>query len=303
MNRRTRTLVVVGVAVLLASVASYGVFRAIQQIPVREIPIVERQQVVAKDNIPVGVLLTAEQVKLTPWPADSPLIGGFTTLEEVVGRGVTAGFVVGEPILETKLAARDSGGGLPPLIPQGMRAMSVRVNEIIGVAGYTVAGTRVDVLVTTTSGQDPFARTVLSNIQVLAANTKYQQDTERDKPIQASVVTLLLTPPDAEKLTLATNQGAITLALRNPLDVVPTETNGIRMSGLLAGPGAPPVRVTTGGRTRVVAPPPPPPPPAPYSIEMINGATRSQQILKKVDRGGGQGDKDKDQDQRDQKDR
>lgn len=288
MNRRTRTLVVIGVAVLLASLASYGVYRAVQRIPVREVTVVERQQVVAKEAIPVGVLITKEQVKLTPWPAGAPVIGGFTTIEEVVGRGVTGGFVANEPILETKLAARESGGGLPPLIPQGMRAISVRVNDIIGVAGYTVPGTRVDVVVTTNrAGNEPISRTVLSNIQVLAAGTKYEEDLARKQPVKTNVVTLLLTPPDAERLTLATDQGTITLALRNPLDTVPTDTAGIRMSGLLASPGAPPVKVTVGNRTRIVTPPPPPPPPKPYTVEMISGAKRSEQIIKQDKKDGG----------------
>jgi pilus assembly protein CpaB len=279
MNRRTRTLVVIGVAVLLASLASYGVYRAVQRIPVREVTVVERQQVVAKEHIPVGVLVTKEQVKLVPWPASAPVMGGFTSIEEVVGRGVTAPFVENEAIIEPKLAARDSGGGLPPRIPEGMRAMSVRVNEIIGVAGYTTPGTRVDVVVTTTRSNEPISKTVLSNIQVLAAGTKYEEDLARKEPIRTTVVTLLLTPQDAERLTLATNQGSIALALRNPLDTVPTDTNGVRMAGLLANTNAPPVRVVTGNRTRIVTPDPPAPP-KPYTVEMIEGTSRKQEILK-----------------------
>lgn len=281
MNRRTRTLIVVGVAVALASLASYFVYKAILRIPVREVTVVERQQVVAKERIEVGMLVTKEQVKLKPWPADSEIIGGFASIDEVVGRGVTGSFVAEEPIIEGKLAAKESGGGLPPLIPQGMRAMSVRVNEISSVAGYTTQGTRVDVVVTTSAGNEPFSRTVLSNVQVLAANTKYEEDLARKEAVKIAVVTLLLTPPDAERLALATSNGSITLALRNPLDVVPTETTGVRMNNLLGSPNAPPVRTNVGGRVRVVAPPPPPPPPKPYTVEMIEGNKRSEQPVKK----------------------
>jgi pilus assembly protein CpaB len=286
--------VVIGVAVALASLASYAVWLAVQRIPVREVTVVERQQVVAKEPIPVGVLISKEQLTLMAWPAAAPVPGGFTTIEEVIGRGVVGGFVANEPIIETKLAPRESGGGLPPQIPPGMRAMSVRVNEIIGVAGYTVRGTRVDVVLMTKVNNEPISRTVLSNVEVLAAGTRYEEDLARKEPIKTTVVTLLLTPPDAERLALATGNGAITLALRNPLDTHPTETNGIRMGGLLAGPNAPPIRVSNPGRVpRVVTPPPPPPPPRPHTIEMIAGPKRTTIEIKKDDKSGGGSDENK----------
>src|SRR5688500_12925384 len=126
MNRRNRTLIVVGLAVLLATLASYGVYRAIQQIPVQEVEIATNFAVVAKEVLPVGTLIQAHQVKVVAWPAATPLTGGFATVEEVAGRGLIGSVVQNEPITESKLAPREAGGGLPPSIPQGMRAMSVK---------------------------------------------------------------------------------------------------------------------------------------------------------------------------------
>ena len=168
MNRRNRTLVVVGLAIVLASLASWGVIRAIQQIPVREVTIVEKQTVVASGTVPVGVLLTDKHLKLIPWPANAPVPGGFEKIEDAVGRGVTSQLVENEPVTESKLAPKDSGGGLPPNIPAGMRAMALRVNDVIGVAGFVLQGTHVDVIVTVrANNNDNVARIVANNLQMV----------------------------------------------------------------------------------------------------------------------------------------
>jgi pilus assembly protein CpaB len=283
MNRRNRTLVVVGLAVVLASIASWGVYRAIQQIPVREVTIVERQMVVAAGFVPVGVLLTDKHMKLIPWPANAPVPGGFEKVEDAVGRGVTSQLVENEPVTESKLAPKDSGGGLPPNIPSGMRAMSVRVNDVIGVSGFALQGTHVDVIVTVrTANNDTVSRLAVNNLLVLASGPAYDPAAARSgeaKP--TNVVTLAVTPEDAEKLALATSQGSIVLVLRNPLDTVPVETKGVRMNALLAEPAPPPVRqVRSGQPPRMVAPPPVTPEPKPYTIETIKGATRAQVVIK-----------------------
>src|SRR4029079_641200 len=170
-----------------------------------------------------------------------------------------------EPLTEAKLAPIGSGAGLPPTITEGMRAISVRVNEVIGVAGFVIPGTRVDVLVTLKTpekGNASETRVVLSNVQVLTAGTRYDQERapKEGKPIPTTVVTLLLTPEDAEKITLASEEGRIMLALRNPLDTAPTKTEGTRMSALMGNPSPPPVKVEHGGRTFAKAVPPPAPP-------------------------------------------
>jgi pilus assembly protein CpaB len=286
MNRRTRTLVVVSVAVLLASAASFGVYRAISMIPVREVPIATRYAVVAKVPVKVGTLLTVDHVRLTAWPAESPVKGGFESVEPVVGRGVTSELIENEPVTEGKLASREAGGGLPPRIPAGMRAMSVRVNDVIGVAGFAVPGTRVDVVVTLRDGQQQgLSRTVLSNIQVLASGPNTDLEKARAGEAMATpVITLLVTPENAERLALAQSQGTIVLALRNPLDADTTQTAGVRMSALVGAPDPKPVQRLVGGKPRMVTPqgpPPPPGPPPPYTVEMVRGATRTEVIIKK----------------------
>jgi pilus assembly protein CpaB len=279
MNRRNRTLIVLGVAVTLAALASFGVYRAIRNIPVREVQIATSYAVVAKDAIPVGVLLTKEQVKVVAWPQDSPVPGGFTKVDDVVGRGVVSALVPNEPLTENKLAPREAGGGLPPTIPQGMRAMSVRVNDVIGVAGFTVPGTRVDVVVTVHDKDTTTSRIVLDNIQVLTAGTRYDQQKSKDgEPIATNVVTLLVTPHDAERLTLAQQEGQIVLALRNPMDVNAADTTGVHLASLLGAPEAPPVKQIVKGQPRMVAPPPPPAP-RPYTVNAIRGGKSSEEVV------------------------
>ena len=279
MNRQTRALVVVVLAIVLASVASYGVYRAIQQMPVREVQVATTHAVVARESLGVGTVVTAAHVQLIPWPEAAPVQGGFANVDEVVGRGLIAAVVSNEPITESKLAPREAGGGLPPLITPGMRAMSVKVNDVIAVAGFAAQGHRVDVLVTMRSGQESMSRVVVSNVQILSAGTQIDQQKAREgTAVPSNVVTLLVTPQDAERIALAQNDGQIMLALRNPLDVEPTKTNGVRVSALLASPNPAPVTRVVQGRPRVVAPPPPAPP-APYTVETIRAAKRTQEVV------------------------
>ena len=152
--------------------------------------------------------------------------------------------VKGEPLLEGKLASKEAGAGLPPIIPEGMRAVSVRVNEVIGVAGYVLPGTRVDVLNTlspTNNPTDTTSKVVLANVQVLTSGTRLEQDQEDAKPMQVTVVTLLVTPEQSERLALASTEGKIQLALRNPLDQGAPQTPGIKpaiLMGLVKAPSA-----------------------------------------------------------------
>jgi pilus assembly protein CpaB len=282
MDRRTRTLVVVGLAVVLAALASFGVYRAIANRPIQEVAIPHTFVVVAKEPIPVGSLVTKEQVRLAGWPDDSPVAGGFTKIDDVVGRGVTSAVIQNEPMTESKLASRESGGGLPPTIPAGMRAVSIRVNDVIGVAGFTTPGTRVDVIVTVREkNSDPVSRAVVTNVQVLAAGTKLEQQKKDGQAIPTTVVTLLVTPQDAERLALAGNEGSIVLALRNPLDVAPAGTNGARLNALLGSPDPKPVKQIVQGQPRMVVPAPPPQAaPKPYTVDAIRGAKRTEETIK-----------------------
>jgi pilus assembly protein CpaB len=284
MNRNTRTIVVLAVAILMATIAAYGVYLAVKSMPVREVEIARTQAVVATHPLAVGTLVTKDDLKLTAWPAASPVPGSFTEIDKVVNRGVIVAVSENEPLTEAKLAPIGSGAGLPPTITEGMRAISVKVNEVVGVAGFVIPGTRVDVLATVRRPDGASqSRTVLSNVQVLTAGTRYDQEraTKEGKPIPTSVVTLLLTPDDAEKMTLAAEEGRIMLALRNPLDTAPTKTEGARLSALLGEASPVPVKKMVEGRTIVKAVPTPQPSAPPrYTVETIRAAKRSEEEVR-----------------------
>jgi pilus assembly protein CpaB len=283
MNRRNRTLVVLGVAVIVAATATFFVYRTISRIPVRQVEVASTYVAVAAEDLPMGTRITKEQVKLVGWPASSPVKGAFTTPDALVGRGLIQGVRANEPLTENKLAPVEAGAGLPPSIPPGMRALSIRVNDVIGVAGFTVPGTRVDVLVTLRENQSSMSRAVVSNVQVLTAGTRYDQELSKDgKPIPSTVVTLMVTPEDAERIALAQNSGSIMLVLRNPLDQKPTETNGVRLAALMGSPDPAPVVKVDKGQRRVVVPKPVPAVDAPkfYSVEAIKAAKRSEEVIK-----------------------
>jgi pilus assembly protein CpaB len=282
MKRQYRTLIVMVVAVATAALASFAVYRAVQRMPVREVEVANMHVVVAAEALPVGTRLTEKHLKVVAWPSRNPVAGSFSEVTPLVDRGVISTIAVNEPVTTGKVASLEEGAGLSPIIPAGMRAISVRVNDVIGVAGFAVPGTRVDVVVTVDNGQgEPMSRTVVSHVQVLTAGTKFDQEKSKDgKPIPTSVVTLMVLPEDAERIALASNEGKITLALRNPLDVDPTDTKGIRLAALMRGTGPEPVIDQT--RRRVVATKPTPAaaaaPPV-YTVEAIRAAKRSSEVV------------------------
>jgi pilus assembly protein CpaB len=286
MSRNTRLALVLAVALSAAGAASFVVYRVVSSIPVREVEVASLHAVVAAKSIPVGTIVTADHLRLVPWPARSPVPGSFTAIDAVVNRGAIVEVAENEPLTESKLAPLGSGGGLPPTIPEGMRAISVRTNEVVGVAGFVIPGTRVDVLVTLkqrNNQSEPISRAVVSNVQVLTAGTRFDQEKARNegKAIPSTVVTLLVTPQDAERISLAASEGQITLTLRNPLDVARTMTNGVKMASLLAEPSPPPIPKRVEGR-RVVVQPPPAPVAAPriYTVEAIRAAKRSEESVR-----------------------
>jgi len=158
-----------------------------------------------------------------------------------------------------KLAEEGAGCGLPPTINVGMRAMSVKVNEVIGVAGFVTPGTRVDVLVTLQDNTDSMARVVVRNVEVLTAGTRYDQAEAKaqNKAIPSTVVTLMVTPEDAERIALASTEGQMMLALRNPLDKSTPATSGIRKANLMGLPAAAPARPVVYAAPRPPATPSP----------------------------------------------
>jgi pilus assembly protein CpaB len=285
MSRGVRTLLVVLIALVMAGVASYAVYRGIQNMPVREVEVASDPIVVAAKALPVGALVGPADVRVIAWPRRNPIPGGFAKPDDVVGRGLLAPVLENEPITSAKLAAKDAGAGLAPTIPVGMRAVSVKVDEVVGVAGFIVPGAHVDVLTTVNLDENLSTRTVVSNLTVLAAGTRYDQQQAKDgQAIPTTVVTLLSTPEDAERVSLAAMGGRLLLALRNPLDIAPTTTTGVRLASLMGPPSRPPVETSFKGRRMVIAapaPPPPPPAPPPYMVETIRGAKRTTEEVKK----------------------
>ena len=286
MSRELRTLIVLVVALGAAGMASFAVYRAIGRIPVREIEVGKATMVIAAEAMPMGTMVAKDKVKVVKWPSGTPIEGSFTKVEDVIDRGLIADVLANEPLTESKLAPVAAGAGLPPSIPQGMRAISIKVNEVIGVAGFVVPGTRVDVLATVSpDNKDPISRTVVADVQVLTSGTRFDQDKARKdgKPIPATVVTLLLNPQDAEKVTLAAEKGRLMLALRNPLDQQPTITNGVRLAAQI-GPTTESKPAPPRPRKIVEAPPPPAPDPipvvkGPYTVEAIRAAKRSEEVI------------------------
>jgi pilus assembly protein CpaB len=289
MDRRKRTVVVMIVAVAMAAAASFGVYLTIKRIPVREVEIAKTFVVVAARPLPTGVRISADDVRLAAWPASSVVSGSFSAVDDVVNRGLLSAAISNEPIVEAKLAPRAAGAGLPPSIPAGMRAMSVKVNDVIGVAGFIDPGTRVDLVVTMRKKDETESRTVVSNVQVLAAGRRADQQKPKDgKPGAAAttaVVTLLVSPSDAERVALAQAEGSIMLVMRNPLDNEPTATTGVRTAMLLGhaaddppppAPKAPKIRKPAV--VEAVAPSPPPPP-LRYTVEAIRAAKRTEEVV------------------------
>lgn len=195
------------------------------------------QVVVADRDMPAGTIVSREDLKIIDWPSGSIPEGFFAQPGDVVGRGVISSVRRNEPMLGAKLASKEAGGGLPITIPEGERAISIEVDEVIGVAGFVLPGTRVDVLATVMPGtnrNETTTRIILQNIQVLTADQTYQTD-PAGEPVLVTVVTLLVEPDAAEALTLAATEGKIQLALRNTLDVDSVRTAGVKINTLVQG--------------------------------------------------------------------
>jgi pilus assembly protein CpaB len=274
---RARILIVLLVAVLVGGILSYAVYNFLQNRPVTVVKTPEKNIVVAAGSLPLGTLLKDENLKFVPWPAPNLPPGYFERKEDLVSRGIVQPLVENEPILESKLAPKGTGAGLPPIIPKGMRAVSIRANEIIGVAGFVTAGTRADVIVTASplGSTEQISKIVLQNVEVATAGQVIQKDPE-GKPMTVTVVTLYVTPEDSEKITNASTQGQFQLALRHPLDLDEVKTRGVQLSQLMRGgiPAPAPSPVRKAPRVPQVIAAPPPVAPA-TNIEVIKGEQRS----------------------------
>ena len=248
--------------------------------------------VIATRSLPTGAMIDRDAVRLREIPESLFPAGGFSRIEDAVERPVISPIEPEEPVVEARVAAKGSGMGLAPLIPSGMRALAVRVNDVAGVAGFILPGMRVDVLVTgrPLNGNDTVTRTVLQNVGVLSAGQTIQTD-GKSQSIQVPVVTLLVNPQQAETLTLANTEGKVQLVLRNSVDGKLEVTQGSRLHDLFASapeeaprtvmaPPRPPVQIVprTPPPTPVAAPPPvmpAAPKPPENAVEVIQGKLKS----------------------------
>jgi len=273
---RARIFSVLLIAILAGGGLAYGTYDYLQNVPVKTVTVPTKRVIVANADLSLGSELGRDDLKSVEWPASAVPEGAFEDPAALIGRGLIDSVVRHEPILPGKLASKEAGSGLPPIIPKGKRAMSVRVNEVIGVAGYVLPGTRVDIVATqspTAKAEDMTSKVVLSNVEVLTAGTRLEHDSKDGKPISVTVVTLVVTPDEAERLTLASTEGKIQLALRNPLDVDSPATAGVK-PGILMGTvqqrqTVPVVRRSAPANTSVPAFIPPAP-----TVEIIRGDKR-----------------------------
>jgi pilus assembly protein CpaB len=237
---RSRMFILAAVAFAVAIGVTAFTYRALQN---RLQPKDDMTEiVVAAQNVSLGARLTEADLRMAPWPRAVPIQGSFQKISDVVGRGVVVPMALNEPVLDSKLAAQGSGAGLTAAIPEGMRAVSVKVNDVIGVAGFVVPGSRVDVILSgspVNNGDIQMSKVILENIQVLAAGQNVATDAN-GKPLSVQVVTLLVTPEDSQKLALATVEGKVQLALRNPLDLDRTNPDAVRREALYGPSSAPP---------------------------------------------------------------
>ena len=287
---RNRIFAVLALAVLAGGGLAYGTYNAINSQPVKTVNAPTQGVVVAAADLPLGSELKKEDLAVVNFPVGSAPEGSFTKPQDLIGRGLIVSMVKNEPFLNAKLASKEAGAGLPPVIPEGMRAVSVRVNEVIGVAGYVLPGTRVDVVATASPNGSPVdatSKVILSNVQVLTAGTRMEQDQEKGKPMQVTVVTLLVYPEQSERLALASTEGKIQLALRNPLDQGAPETPGMKQAVLLgmSKPAAPARAQASNNSNRKAVPGKPVTQEAPAAaplptVEIIRGDKRSAELIK-----------------------
>lgn len=276
MNKRL--LLILLCAFLVASACSYLVYRLVANRILATTPRNTARVVTAATDIKLGSILRDTDLTTVEITGTLPK-GAITEKKDAIGRGVIANLSQNEPILESRLAAAGSGGGLAATINPGMRACAVKVDDVVGVAGFVTPGMRVDVLI---SGNPPNAtspaagtqvKTLLQNIQVLSAGQDIQKD-EEGKPKPVQVVNLLVTPEQAEALSLASTQTHIQLVLRNPLDTQIGEPPGTAVANLFTGKNSspPPKPRTSAPRPVTTAPAA-----KVYLVQVFNGSKRTDE--------------------------
>jgi pilus assembly protein CpaB len=284
MNRRLVSVLIF--ALVVASVTSYLVYRLILvRVQSQGHPVATNVLVVASHDLQVGVLIHDSDLQEMPWSAPIPE-QAIKTVPDAAGRGVIANIYRGEPILSGRLASRGAGAGLASTIPMGMRAVAIRVNEVVGLAGFVLPGMRVDVLMAgnvpvVESRAGTLCRTILQNIEVLSAGQKMEK-TADGKPESAQVVNLLVTPDQAEILNLASSETKVQLVLRNPLDTKTEATQGTSIARLFGVSETAPQAARPVFRSVPQAKPIGllvPPEPAIERVEVFRGGKRTEEIF------------------------
>jgi len=264
---RNRVGVILFLALVSGSLAAYLAFRFLRQPTTAPVQAAELSTVgvmVAAHDLPIGHLLGQEDVRRLEWPKGAMPDGFARDPSEVVGRGLLGPVRMNEPILFSKIAGTDYGYGLQLEVEPGMRAIAVRVTEVIGIAGWMSDGQRVDVVAMLDQGaqiQDPISMIVLQDVKVLRVGQIVEVD-DKNESVNVSVVTLEVDPEEAERLTLAETKGQIRLVLRNPLDRDTVSTRGVRPRELIGGRRA---RTNTGAVVRR---------PSGVSVQIISGTTK-----------------------------
>jgi pilus assembly protein CpaB len=295
---KQRLLIVIVFALVISAAASAVLYRLISTQLAANREASTSKILVAARNLGSGELIKDIDVKLGDWTGPTPP-GALTKPEDAIGRGVVESIYQGEAVVETRMAARGAGAGLAAIIPAGMRAVAVRINDVVGVSGFAVAGSRVDILIAGnppgSSAAGTVTKTLLQNIEILSAGQNIQKDAE-GKPVSVTVVNLLVNPEQAEMLSLASNEARIQLVLRNPTDKVETKTPGTAMAYLFRGGTPPPAekgdpKAPLRPARRPAPPPPPPPPPPveapkvappppPITVEVYHGIKKSESKFK-----------------------
>ena len=308
MNKRFLSVLVF--ALVVSAAASLILYQVISARLASDQAAATTRLLVAGRNLEVGALLKESDLTMTDWGGTVPE-GAIRTPEDALGRGVVQAIYSGEPILESRIAARGAGAGLAATIPPGKRAVAVRVNDIVGVAGFVTPGMKVDVLIAGnppqgTGGVGTVTKTLLQQVEVLSAGQNIQRDAE-GKPVSVNVVNMLVTPEQAEILSLASNEMRIQLVLRNPTDTEDVDTPGTAVQylfdnhgkGPIAQPPKPAVSKAAPRRATKAAPPvtPPPPPvaaapppkPEPIRVVVFHGSKKAEATFEQAEEGASEG--------------
>jgi pilus assembly protein CpaB len=285
---RQRLILILAIASLAGLLASYLVYNVVAQLQAKAPETGNQPIVVAAVNMGLAETITKDHVKVVLWPKASVPPGSLTTLEQAHGRVVRSAVVAGEPLLDAKLAPEMSGRGgiMPMLVPEGQRAVTIKVDDAIRETGFILPNSRVDVLVSIAgqnAGADRIAKTILQDVLVLASGQTVEL--RDNKPVQMTTVTMALTPDKVERLTIAQTEGRLFLVTRNLNDKAVVQTSGATRATLLGSdaPAAP--RTVSAPRpappVRTVAALPPPAPEA-VTVTVFRGAKASEHRFVRV---------------------